>query len=203
MRTCLTVFLLLVLTATAYTKNISLLGYTAGGKFPPATPSTNDNPLDVRAQLQAAIDEVADSGGGTVSISGDTLFWFLSRPVFLDRANVILQGEGGDVTRLGIINERNNGDVSSIPPLLVGVPRAVIGKEITATHREALAFDANRPQQTLDASAGERFGLRTKGRSADNLHECLRPWLFQQFPARYWPVGTPLPGRFQCLGLPA
>ena len=164
MRFSAVLFVFLLINGMTQAKVVNLRGYTAGGVLPAAQPSTEDQPLDVRAQLQAAIDEVAADGGGTVVIPGDTLAWFLSRPVYLDRANVTVRGELG--ARLCPIGQLRTGELTSTPLLLLGVPRSVDGYEITPSHRDTLTYDPERPELTLDASAGARFGLRTKGRNA-------------------------------------
>jgi len=150
--------------------DINLRGYTAGGKFLGAAPSPENSPTpqDNRAQLQAAIDAVAASGGGTVTIPGDSDPWFISRPVYLDKPNVTVTGENasgvpGDAgTKIDIIGTYN-GSWDTIPPFLVGVPRQVTGVEITPSHRTDL-------YGTLDSSihANTYFGLNTKGRNLAN-----------------------------------
>ena len=78
---------------------VNLLNYTGysgcpGYPLPAAHPSPYNDQMDVRPQLQAAIDYVANNGGGTVTIPGDLCSWYLSKPVFLDRDNVTIDGTG-------------------------------------------------------------------------------------------------------------
>ena len=82
--------------------NINLLNYTGysgcpGYPLPAAQASPWNNMIDVRPQLQAAIDYVANNGGGTVTIPGDLCPWYLSKPVFLDRDNVTIDGAGSAI----------------------------------------------------------------------------------------------------------
>jgi len=146
-------------------KNINLLNYTGypgcpGYPLPPAQPSPYNNAIDVRQQLQAAIDDAASDGGGTVTIPGDLLFWNISKPVFLDRDNVTIDGTNA-ATLAPMAGY--SGQYASQPVLVLGTPRQVSGVEITPSHRVDLAG-------ILDSSigAGSHYGLKTKGRNKAN-----------------------------------
>ena len=148
--------------------DINLSGYTAGGTLQAAAPSPASAPVDIRAQLQAAIDAVGASGGGTVTIPADTNYWFVSKPVWADRANVTITGQyassmPGDAGTILAPIAASSGTSENIPPLIAGVPRQAPGNEITQSHRVDLngILDTSIPAATY-------FGLNTKGRNAAN-----------------------------------
>jgi len=148
--------------------DINLRGYTAGGTLPAAAPSPTGSPVDIRAQLQAAIDAVSAAGGGTITIPSDTDLWFVSKPVWADKPNVTITGQfataspGSSGTTIGVIGS-GSGQSENIPPIIAGLPRQVTDKEITQSHR----IDLN---GILDTSipAATYYGLKTKGRNAAN-----------------------------------
>jgi len=164
----LSLFTLLALCAMlgAVAKDINLLGYTAGGTLPAAYPSPANLQQDVRAQLQAAIDDAASDGGGTITIPGDYNCWYIGKPVFIDKPNITIAGDGApsfqsSATMLSSMGV--DGGHASVPLFVVGTPRQTSGLEITPSHRTDL-------YGTLDTSipANTYFGLKTKGRNKAN-----------------------------------
>ena len=143
------------------TTNINLLGYTANGTLPAAMPSQSSNQMDVRAQLQAAVEAVgADPQGGTITIPGDAQrYWYCGGPVFVDHSNITIQGSLCMAEQPGstvLVPTSTCPGVDSCPPFILGTPCQVSGDEITASHRVLL-------DSILDGSITGRYGLRTKG----------------------------------------
>ena len=104
--------------------------------------------MDVRPQLQAAIDYVANNGGGTVTIPGDLCSWYLSKPVFLDRDNVTIDGTGAATLHPDVPG------IGNAASLVLGTPRQVSGLEITPSHRtdlSTLAWTVPSPPRPITA----------------------------------------------------
>jgi len=159
---------LAVLTASAWALDINLRGYqgAAAGS-------------DVRTQLQAALDAVGQSGGGTVTIPADSNPWYLSKPVFLKYTNVTLAGEGKGTLLKGV-------GYNHIPLLLAGIKPE---PTITAGHREALApgfFDASITTtkyglKTTDGTTRASGAFPDNGFTHGPFEKGKSHWQFQTF----------------------
>jgi hypothetical protein len=82
-------------------------GYRRGARRPPHTGPTvearrlgvrPDEPTDVSDRLQAALDQLGESGGGTLQL--DAGRYLLERALFLHDSNTVLRGAGKEATTL-------------------------------------------------------------------------------------------------------
>jgi hypothetical protein len=106
------------------------------------------DPNDNTAQIQAAVDALKAAGGGTVvldGVGGPSVPWVIRRPVLLDGGGLALRGLGKMTTYV-----TSDGTFS---PFIHGYLRA---REAPASHWESLS-------PYLDATAGQRYGIRTAG----------------------------------------